>query len=75
MGEVIGPEQVLLSNDVHSRPGCRRESLARNSGVGVGGHMLILGIGRRNLLQAMYTVSARTVDAPRIVFVGHKSKS
>ena len=31
------PDQVLLSENFHLRPGCRQKSLLRNSGVGGGG--------------------------------------
>ena len=41
-GSSFCPDQVLLSKNFHPRPGCRRKSLLRNSGVGGGGPNSIL---------------------------------
>ena len=40
----MGPDQVPLGKNFHSRPGCRQKSLLRSSGVGGGGQNLIHSI-------------------------------
>ena len=41
-GAIFWSDQVLLSKNMHSRPGSRQKLLVRNCGVGVRGQNLIL---------------------------------